>query len=77
MTPEQKTQTVTHSFGQPDSVVSTRTWATSTRDRPARDFLLSLQHPDGYWCSELEADSMLEADYINCIPCSRAAIPPA
>ena len=23
-----------------------------------------LQHPDGYWCSELEADSMLEADYI-------------
>jgi squalene-hopene/tetraprenyl-beta-curcumene cyclase len=23
-----------------------------------------LQHPDGYWCGELEADSMLEADYI-------------
>ncbi|MEI9969641.1 MAG: hypothetical protein WDM87_13825 [Terracidiphilus sp.] len=30
----------------------------------ARDFVFSLQHPDGYWCSELEADSMLEADYI-------------
>jgi squalene-hopene/tetraprenyl-beta-curcumene cyclase len=30
----------------------------------ARDYLLSLQHPDGYWCGELEADSMLEADYI-------------
>ena len=30
----------------------------------ARDCLFSLQHPDGYWCSELEADSMLEADYI-------------
>ncbi len=30
----------------------------------ARDFLLGLQHPEGYWCSELEADSMLEADYI-------------
>jgi len=30
----------------------------------ARDFLLGLQHPDGYWCGELEADSMLEADYI-------------
>ncbi len=30
----------------------------------ARDFLFSLQHPDGYWCGELEADSMLEADYI-------------
>ncbi len=26
--------------------------------------LLKLQHPDGYWCGELEADSMLEADYI-------------
>ena len=30
----------------------------------ARDFLLGLQHPEGYWCSELEADAMLEADYI-------------
>src|SRR6202046_5148774 len=30
----------------------------------ARDFVFSLQHPDGYWCGELEADSMLEADYI-------------
>jgi len=30
----------------------------------ARDCLFSLQHPDGYWCGELEADSMLEADYI-------------
>ena len=28
------------------------------------DWLLSLQHPDGYWCGELEADSMLETDYI-------------
>jgi squalene-hopene/tetraprenyl-beta-curcumene cyclase len=30
----------------------------------ARDFLFSQQHPAGYWCGELEADSMLEADYI-------------
>jgi squalene-hopene/tetraprenyl-beta-curcumene cyclase len=30
----------------------------------ATDWLLSLQHPDGYWWGELEADSMLEADYI-------------
>ena len=28
------------------------------------EYLLSRQHPDGYWCGELEADSMLEADYI-------------
>ena len=30
----------------------------------SQDYLLSQQHPDGYWCGELEADSMLEADYI-------------
>jgi squalene-hopene/tetraprenyl-beta-curcumene cyclase len=30
----------------------------------ARECLFSLQHSDGYWCSELEADAMLEADYI-------------
>ncbi|HUA99316.1 MAG TPA: squalene--hopene cyclase [Terracidiphilus sp.] len=30
----------------------------------SRDYLFSRQHPDGYWCGELEADSMLEADYI-------------
>jgi squalene-hopene/tetraprenyl-beta-curcumene cyclase len=28
------------------------------------DYLFSIQHADGYWCGELEADSMLEADYI-------------
>jgi squalene-hopene/tetraprenyl-beta-curcumene cyclase len=30
----------------------------------AREFLLSQQHEEGFWCGELEADSMLEADYI-------------
>ena len=30
----------------------------------ATDWLMSLQHPEGYWCGELEADSMLESDYI-------------
>src|ERR1700748_171400 len=30
----------------------------------AKERLLDLQHPDGYWCGELEADSMLESDYI-------------
>src|ERR1022692_1216372 len=36
-------------------------------DRAAKqavDALLSLQHPDGYWCGELTADSTLESDYI-------------
>jgi squalene-hopene/tetraprenyl-beta-curcumene cyclase len=30
----------------------------------SRAYLLSRQHPEGYWCGELEADAMLEADYI-------------
>lgn len=30
----------------------------------ARDYLFSRQEPEGYWNGELEADSMLEADYI-------------
>jgi len=30
----------------------------------SREFLLSRQQPEGYWCGEFEADSMLEADYI-------------
>jgi squalene-hopene/tetraprenyl-beta-curcumene cyclase len=29
-----------------------------------RDRIFANQHPEGYWCGELEADSMLEADYI-------------
>jgi squalene-hopene/tetraprenyl-beta-curcumene cyclase len=30
----------------------------------ARNWLLSQQHDDGYWCGELEADTTLESDYI-------------
>ena len=30
----------------------------------ARSFLLSLQHPDGHWCGELEGDTILESEYI-------------
>jgi squalene-hopene/tetraprenyl-beta-curcumene cyclase len=30
----------------------------------AKEWLLGQQHPDGYWCGELEADTMLESDYI-------------
>ena len=32
--------------------------------RRARDALLALQHPDGYWCFELEADCTIPAEYI-------------
>ena len=66
MTPEQKTQTVTPSFGQPRfGRIDADLGDVDAAMVRARDFLLSLQHPDGYWCSELEADSMLEADYIQ------------
>src|SRR5580658_3293877 len=30
----------------------------------AAEWLLGQQHAEGYWCGELEADVMLEADYI-------------
>ncbi len=30
----------------------------------AVDYLLSLQHEDGYWCGELEGDSILQSEYI-------------
>ena len=29
-----------------------------------RDWLLDEQHPDGYWCAELEGDTILESEYI-------------
>lgn len=32
--------------------------------RRAAEALLEIQHPDGYWCGELTADSTLESDYI-------------
>ena len=32
--------------------------------RRAAEHLLSLQHPDGYWCALLTADTTLESDYI-------------
>src|SRR5579883_2200274 len=30
----------------------------------AAEVLLEQQHPDGYWCGELTADSTLESDYL-------------
>src|SRR5271157_1947964 len=32
--------------------------------RKAREALLAFQHPDGYWCFELEADCTIPAEYI-------------
>ena len=30
----------------------------------AKRYLFAKQHPDGYWCGELEADTTLQSDYI-------------
>jgi squalene-hopene/tetraprenyl-beta-curcumene cyclase len=38
--------------------------AAQSRIRAAADRLLSLQHPDGYWCALLTADTTLESDFI-------------
>ena len=29
-----------------------------------RDWLLARQHAEGYWCGELEGDSILESEYL-------------
>src|ERR1035437_398315 len=55
-----KTQTAAPRFGRLDADLADVESAISR----SADFILSQQHPDGYWCGELEADSMLEADYI-------------
>jgi squalene-hopene/tetraprenyl-beta-curcumene cyclase len=66
MTPKQrKTQTAAPSFARPKfGRIDADLADVESAIAGARDCLLSLQHPDGYWNGELEADSMLEADYI-------------
>ena len=54
------TQSTTPRFGRLDADLAD----VETAVQKSRDFLFSLQHPEGYWCGELEADAMLEADYI-------------
>src|SRR5437764_2197194 len=43
-----------------DSLVA----ATAQAVQRATDFLLSIQHEQGYWWAELTADTTLESDYI-------------
>ena len=58
--PQAKTQPARPRFGRMDLGLE---YVAAGIDR-ARDWLLGQQHADGYWCGELEADVMLEADYI-------------
>jgi squalene-hopene/tetraprenyl-beta-curcumene cyclase len=55
-----KSQTAAPRFGRIDAGLDDVDAAIAS----SCDYLLSIQHADGYWCGELEADSMLEADYI-------------
>ena len=57
---EQKTQSAAPRFGRLDADLADVEQAVAR----SRDFLLAQQHPEGYWCGELEADAMLESDYI-------------
>ena len=58
--PSESGQPATPRFGRIDAGLD-QVESTVVR---ARDFLFSHQHPDGYWCGELEADTTLESDYI-------------
>jgi squalene-hopene/tetraprenyl-beta-curcumene cyclase len=57
---QNKTQTAVPRFGRLDADLADVESAVAN----SREYLLSLQHPDGYWSGELEGDSMLEAEYI-------------
>src|SRR5271165_6364763 len=55
-----KTEPASPKFGRIDATLE----EVSAAALRARNYLLDQQHPDGYWCGELEADAMLEADYV-------------
>jgi squalene-hopene/tetraprenyl-beta-curcumene cyclase len=55
-----KAQSATARFGQQDANPA----EVESSIKRSVDYLFSLQHSEGYWCGELEGDSMLEADYI-------------
>ena len=58
--PQEKSQSVVPKFGRIDADLADVAKAIDH----STEHVLSLQHPEGYWSGELEADSMLEADYI-------------
>ncbi|MEZ6064200.1 MAG: terpene cyclase/mutase family protein [Planctomycetaceae bacterium] len=41
-----------------------RCWAVDQAVRTARDWLVNQQADEGYWCAELEGDTILESEYI-------------
>ena len=57
---QSRTESVTPKFGRLDAALAD----VQAAIRSSCQHLLSRQHPEGYWSGELEADAMLEADYI-------------
>ena len=64
--PENKPETSLNTAPTPDSPVPSagpRSPLDTAIDR-ARDYLFSLQHPDGYWVAELESNATMVAEYV-------------
>jgi squalene-hopene/tetraprenyl-beta-curcumene cyclase len=55
-----RAQTAVPKFGRIDAGLDQVAAAITS----SKEWIFSQQHADGYWCGELEADAMLEADYI-------------
>ena len=62
---QRKTQSVAPRFGRLDADLADVESAVAR----SRDFLLSLQHPDGYWCGELKATRCLRPTTFFCTRC--------
>ncbi|HMF92584.1 MAG TPA: squalene--hopene cyclase [Candidatus Angelobacter sp.] len=60
MSSQSGTKTAQMLFGKIDDMLG----RVSAGMEKAREHLFSLQHGEGYWCGELEADTTLESDYI-------------
>lgn len=60
MSSKSGTKTAQMLFGKIDGMLG----RVSAGMEKACDYLFSRQHPEGYWCGELEADTTLESDYI-------------
>src|SRR5262245_63362351 len=60
MSSQSGTKTAQMLFGKIDDMLG----RVSAGMEKARNCLFSRQHPQGYWCGELEADTTLESDYI-------------
>jgi len=65
--PQMTKQNVAPRFGRLDADLADVEAAVAR----SAEYILSRQHAEGYWSGELEADSMLEADYIFLHGCIR------